>query len=310
MTRQTKAYIALVFICIAWGTTFLAIRVGVQHYPAFLFGGMRQLIGGLILMPIALMFSRKVDFSAKNLKLQVIIGFLMLTLGNGCVTWAEKYVPSGIAALLCSMMPIFAVLFNLMSSKRDHFNLTIGIGMLMGVLGVSLIFRDNISDLTRPEYLGGIFCIFIATASWAFGSTINKKAADQINPLFNSGLQLSFGGLMMLMISPAVDSYAGFELWNKEGVLSLFYLVIFGSVLSYAAYKYVLDILPVGIATIYAYINPLIAVIAGYLILDEALNIYIGLAFIAIVTSVFFVRRGYNQQKDEVVVKPPEVAKA
>ncbi len=311
MTKQTKAYIALVFICIAWGTTYLAIRVGVMHYPAFVFAGVRQILAGAILIPVALMANRQTDLSRNNILRQMLMGFLMLTLGNGCVTWAEKYIPSGIAALLCSMMPIFAVVFNLMSSKRDKFNATIGFGMLLGVCGVSLIFRNNIADFAKPGYVGGILAVFLATAAWAWGSALNKTFGKVTNPLFNSGLQLTFGGIFLLLISPVADDFAGFELWNTDGLLALAYLVVFGSVLAYTAYVYVLNALPVGIATIYAYINPLIAVVAGFLFLGEAMNMYIGMAFVTIVVSVFLVNRGYRlQHKADELVKESKLARA
>lgn len=269
-----------------------------MHYPAFLFAGVRQVLAGLILIPVALMANKQMDLSGKNILRQMLVGFLMLTLGNGCVTWGEKYIPSGIAALLCSLMPLFAVLFNLLSSKKDHFNTTIGIGLLLGVCGAGLIFRQNIGDLARPEYIGGIVTILIATTSWALGSIVNKKNVNPVNPFFDSGMQLLFGGIFMLAISPVVDNFTGFRLWNTEGILALAYLTIFGSVIAYAAYMYALSALPVGIATLYAYINPLIAVIAGYLFLKEDLNIYTALAFITIAISVYLVNRGYRKQNE------------
>jgi len=296
MAKQTKAYLALVYICIVWGTTYFAIRIGVIHYPAFLFAGVRQVLAGLILIPMALMASKQKDLSRSNILRQMLVGFLMLAVGNGGVTWGEKYIPSGIAALICSMMPLFAVLFNLASSKRDHFNATIGGGLVLGVCGAGLIFRHNIADLTKPEYVGGIITITIATCGWALGSIVNKKHTNAINPFFNSGLQLFFGGLFMLIASPITDNYTGLQLWNTDGLISLAYLVIFGSVLAYAAYMYALSKLPMGIATIYAYINPLIAVITGYLFLHEELNIYTGMAFITIAISVFMVNKGYRKQ--------------
>ena len=296
MKTNSKAYIALIFVCIVWGTTYMAIKVGVTCYPAFLFAGVRQTIAGLILMLVALLVSKQKDFTRRNILRQMLVGFLMLSLGNGCVSWGEKYIPSGIAALLCSMMPLFAVLFNLFSSKKDHFNATIGFGLLLGTCGVGLIFRHNLADMTKPEYIGGMAAVLIATASWALGSIINKKHIDPVNPFFNSGLQLFFGGLFMFIISPIVDNYNGLQLWNKDGLLALLYLITFGSVLAYAAYMYALSKLPVGIATIYAYINPLIAVIVGYLVLKEELNIYTGLAFVTIAISVFLVNVGYRKQ--------------
>jgi drug/metabolite transporter (DMT)-like permease len=295
MAKHTKAYIALVYICVVWGTTYLAIKVGVKHYPAFLFAGTRQTVAGIILMTAALFLSKEKDLSTRNIVRQMLVGFLMLTTGNGLVSLGMRFIPSGISALICSMMPIFAVLINLTSSKKDHFNATIGFGLLLGTCGVGLIFRHNLAEISKPAYLGGIFLTIVATAGWALGSTINKRHENAVNPFFNSGLQLLFGGMFMLMMSPAIDNYTGLE-WNTTAILSLAYLIVFGSALAYAAYMYALSKLPVGIATLYAYINPLIAVVAGFLFLNEELNIYTGLAFATIVLSVYFMNRGYRKQ--------------
>jgi len=303
MTTKTKAYLALIFVCITWGTTYLAIRVGVLHYPAFLFAGVRQFVAGILLMVLALMANKNKDLSRKNVLRQMLVGFLMLTIGNGCVTWGEKYVPSGVAALLCSIMPIFAVSISLLSAKKEHFNLTIAIGMLLGFLGVGLIFKDDISKFTDHSYLAGILSVLLATFSWACGSIINKKNIKPVNPFFNSGLQLFFGGVFMLIGSPFIDNYEGLQLWNAEGFMALCYLITFGSVLAYAAYMYALAELPVGIATIYAYVNPLVAVILGYLILSEPLNIYTAMAFVTIMTGVFLVNRGYRKQHKPVAIE-------
>lgn len=303
MTIKTKAYLALSFVSITWGTTYLAIRVGVQHYPAFLFAGVRQFSAGIILMLLALISNKHKDLSGKNILRQMLIGFLMLSIGNGCVTWGEKYVPSGVAALLCSIMPIFAVSINLLSSKKEHFNVSIAAGMLLGFFGVGLIFKNDLGAFSNHAYLAGILSILLATLSWAGGSIINKKNVNPVNPVFNSGMQLFFGGLFMLIGSPLVESYNGLQLWNTEGFMALCYLIIFGSVLAYGAYMYALGALPVGVATIYAYINPLVAVILGYLILNEPLNIYTALAFITIVAGVYLVNRGYRKQHKPVAAE-------
>lgn len=299
MKGTTKAYIALVFICLVWGTTYFAIRVGVMHYPAFLFAGVRQLAAGIILIAASLIVNRKYDFSTSNILRQMNIGFLMLSIGNGCVTWGEKFIPSGISALICSMMPLFAVSFNLLTSKKDKLNFTIGAGMLLGVCGVGLIFRHNLAEISKPAYLGGIFATLLATASWALGSIINKKNTNPVNAFLNSGMQLLSGGIFMLMISPVVDDYKDLVLWNPAGIAALLYLILFGSAIAYAAYMFALSKLPVGVATLYAYVNPLIAVLAGYFMLNEELNIYTALAFATIVVSVFLVNKGYRQQHRE-----------
>lgn len=303
MAKQTKAYLALVFICITWGTTYLAIRIGVLHYPAFLFAGVRQSISGIILMAIAIRLNKKTDLSRKNIFRQMLVGLLMITIGNGFVTWGEKYIPSGISALICSMMPIFAVTFNLASSKKDHFNIPIVAGMLLGVCGVGLIFKKDIAEFANKAYLAGIIATLIATSSWALGSIINKKTATPVNAILNSGMQLFWGGIFLLISSPVIDSYKDFHLWYADSFIALCYLIVFGSVLAFTAYMFALRRLPIGISTVYAYINPLVAVVLGYLVLNEPLNINTAFAFITIIAGVYLVNRGYRRQHLEAINK-------
>jgi drug/metabolite transporter (DMT)-like permease len=293
---HTKAYIALVFICIVWGTTYLAIRVGVMHYPPFLYAGVRQVLSGLIILAFGYMMSKKIDVSWKSLRHQAMVGFLLITIGNGMVTWAEKYIPSGVAALICSLMPICSVIFNLIGARDEKMNALVIIGMLFGFGGVGLIFRDNIADLANSSYLLGIAATFLATSSWAFGSILNKKRATVTNPVFNSGMQLLFGGIFLLTASPVVDDYTNALVWNADAFWSLVYVIIFGSVLAYTAYMYALKELPVGLVSTYAYVNPLVAVILGYLILNEQLTWFTALAFCSIAFGVYLVNIGYRRE--------------
>jgi drug/metabolite transporter (DMT)-like permease len=297
MKNQTKAYLAYAFICIIWGTTYLAIRVAVTHYPPFLMAGMRQLLSGILMMGIALLINRKVDLSLKNLLQQSLVGFLLITMGNGLVTWAEQYVQSGVAALICSTMPISAVLINIFSGK-ERLNLMIVLGMLLGFAGVALIFQDNLQQQsgTGTLYIVGIIALFIATFSWALGSILNKKGSQSLNSLFNIGIQMLVGGALMLCISPAVDDYSHLVWWHQDGFMAFAYLVVFGSILAYAAYMYALKVLPVGFVTSYAYINPLVAVLLGSLLLHETLNRYTLMAFVLIILGIVLVRSGYKKQ--------------
>ena len=297
MTRQTKAYIALVFICIVWGTTYLAIRVGVLHFPAFLFAGIRQVSAGLIIMLFGFIMSRKLDFSKSNLWHQAKVGFLLITVGNGLVSWGEKFIPSGVSALICSLMPLSAVIINLTSSKRERINGPIIAGLVVGICGVGLIFKDNISDLTNTSYLLGMLGPFVATTSWSFGSVINKKRIAQINPVFNSGMQVFIGGIFLFCFSPLMDNYENMNFFQPEVLWSMLYLITFGSALAYTAYMYALKELPVGIVSLYAYINPLVAVVLGGLFLNEKLTWFTALAFAAIMAGVYLVNYGYRKQQ-------------
>jgi drug/metabolite transporter (DMT)-like permease len=303
MTRQTKAYIALIFICIVWGTTYLGIRMAVMHYPAFLFAAIRQVASAAIIIAIGLAISRKVDLSRSNLVHQAVVGFLLITVGNGLVTWGERSVPSGIAALICSLMPLVSVIASLVIYKEEKVNMFIVIGMIVGFAGVGLIFKDDVSGITNKAYLVGILATFIATSSWAIGSIINKKRKSGINPIFNSGLQLLFGGLFLFIFSPLIDDYNEMNFMHPEVLWPMVYLVIFGSVLAYTAYMYALKELPVGVVSLYAYVNPLVAVLLGYLVLSEPLTWITALSFISIVTGVYLVNFGYRKQHKAKEIK-------
>lgn len=296
MSAKTKGYLALAYVAIAWGTTYLAIRVGVLHFPAFLFAGIRQVISGLIIGLAGLAMVRRADLSVMNVRHQVLTGFLMITVGNGLVTWGERVIPSGVAALICSMMPICAVFMNLALHRKEGFNLLIVIGMVLGILGVGFIFRNDLGSLNNPQYLLGAGLTFVATFSWAFGSVLNKNRPKPVNPIFDAGLQLFAGGVFLFMASPFVDDLKDLDFWHPDVVWSMLYLIFFGSVLAYTAYMYALRTLPVGIVTLYAYINPLVAVILGYYLMSEPLTAFTGLAFVTISTGVFLVNRGYKRK--------------
>jgi drug/metabolite transporter (DMT)-like permease len=296
MRYPLKALLAFLFICIAWGTTYLAIKVGVTYWPALLYAGIRQVISGIIIIAIALAIDRKVDLTWNNLRHQLFIGFLMITLGNGLVSWGEKFIPSGVAALICGMMPLCAVLINVGLNKDERMNALILAGTTLGFGGVALNFKDSIADLYNSKYLVGMLVTLCATTSWALGSIVNKKKKKQVNPVFNSGLQLGFGGLFLLAGSPVIDDYNRADFHNRDALWALAYLIIIGSVLAYTAYMYALKELPVGVVMLYAYVNPLVAVLLGYWLLHEPLTIFTVLSFISIMLGVYLVNRGYSRQ--------------
>lgn len=297
MKSHTKAYLAFAAICLIWGTTYLAIRVAVKSYPPFLMAGVRQLISGAILMVLALAVNPKRDLSAKNVWRQTVIGLLLITAGNGLVTWAEQYIQSGVAALICSTMPISSVLINIFRGK-EKLNAHIVVGMLLGFLGVTLIFKDSLStgEVTHPLYGWAVAGLFAATVAWAYGSLLNKREEPAVNSFFDAGLQIIIGGAFMLLISPFADDYSKFVWWNPEGFAAFAYLVVFGSLVAYSAYIYALKKLPVGFVMSYAYINPLVAVLLGAAMLHEPINVYTVFAMALIITAIVVIRNGYRKK--------------
>lgn len=203
----------------------------------------------------------------------------MITLGNGLVSWAEVVVPSGVAAIICSVMPVWVILINVFINRSEIPNWVIVAGVAIGLGGIVLIFSEYLVELGNPRYTWGIVLIFIATFSWSIGSISAKKNSSSQNVFLNAGFQMLLGGLLCLPLSWLFDDWGSIT-WSREVIWSLAYLIIFGSLIAYAMYFYVLTHLPVTIASLYAYINPLVAMILGWLVLSEKLNLKIAFAFL------------------------------
>jgi len=294
-TKSLWAYIALAIVCLLWGTTYFALRIGVETFPPFLFSAIRQVVaGGVLLLGLGLTGNLKVRRT--DMLQQAIPGILMLALGNGIVGWCERYIPSGLAALILSLIPVFVVLINYTSGldrRRPH--RLILTGLFLGCLGIVLIFRDNLADLGRPEYLSGMLVTFAACVIWAAGSVYAKhKTSGSSNVLQNAALQLFFGGLALLLLSVFLDDYSELKTVTAPSIWALVYLIVFGSIVGYSCFVYALKHLPIGVSSLYAYINPFIAILLGYFFLQEPLTGMTFLALAAALSGVYCINKGYG----------------
>lgn len=297
------AYFCLAGICLIWGTTFLVMRIGVMHFPPFLFAAIRQVTAGLLLCSFILLIRNEKFPSFNALRIQAFRGFLMITCGNGLVSWAEVFVPSGLAAIICSTMPVMVILINLSVNRSELPNWIIGIGVVTGLSGILLVFSEFLSDFANPNYRMGIILIFLATITWAVGSILTKRTIQNSNPFLNAGLQMFFGGLFCIPFSAGFDNLQD-VVWTSEVVFALSYLILIGSVTAFSMYAYTLSKLPITIASLYSYVNPLVAVVLGWFVLEEKLNLKIGIAFLVTVTGIYLVNYGYQYQKKKQYQSP------
>jgi len=286
-------YIALSAICLIWGTTYLVLRIAVLHFPPFLFVTIRQLLAGSLLIGFMLLSGKAAWPDRAHLIRQAVAGFFMLTLGNGLVAWAEVVVPSGVAAILCSLMPMVVILMNLGINKDERPTVAILAGVLLGLTGIMMIFGEHLVDFANIEYQVGILVIFIAVLSWAGGSIWLKKRGNDGNAFMNAGLQMFFAGIWLIPGALIFDDFSRIT-WSAEAFYSMIYLVVIGSIVAYACYSYVLRKLPMTIVSLYAYVNPIVAVILGWIVLGEKLNLKIGIAILITVAGIYIVNRGYQ----------------
>jgi drug/metabolite transporter (DMT)-like permease len=291
------AYAALAAVCLIWGTTYLALRIAVLHFPPFLFTAIRQTTAGLVLLAFMFTIGKAVWPTRQHFIQQAIAGFFMMTLGNGLVAYAEMEIPSGVAAIICSLMPVMVILINLFSSKEEKPNVPIIIGVILGLVGIIMIFGEHIAEFSKTQYIIGIVLTFGAVIAWAGGSIWIKKKNTDSNPFVNAGLQMLFGGIWCFPLSFAFDDLTNVT-WTSEAAWSMVYLIIFGSLIAYASYSYALRKLPMTIVSMYAYINPVVAVLLGWVVLNEKLNAQIIIAILLTVAGIYIVNRGYQLRNE------------
>jgi len=285
-----KAYIAWIAICILWGTTYLAIRIGVEELPPMLFAGIRWIIAGIILVVIQKALGRK--FPAKNEILPLaIVGIALLGIANGLVVVAEQWIPSGLAALLITTLPFWMVGFESFLPNGQKMNLKIVLGLILGLVGVFLILGRDINIWINNDYLIGTLALMGAVISWSLGSIYSKYKKISVHPMMGAAVQMLIAGSLQALLGLILGEHNIFHL-TENGIFATVYLIIFGSIFGYASYMYAIAHLPLSLVSTYAYINPVIALILGWYILNEELTINILFATIFIIIGVMLVKKG------------------
>jgi drug/metabolite transporter (DMT)-like permease len=261
--------LALCWVSFFWGTTWIASKEGVKHMPALQLAAIRQFIGGFIYISFFL-FKKTPWPKGKQWKTIIILGILNFVLSNGLSTWGVKYISSGLGAIIGAIVPLWIVIITFFRGERLA-RLTV-IGLIISFGGVCVIFYDHLSDFMIPDFRFGIILSLIATLTWAFGSLYTKKKAASFNPYFSLGLQMLISSIIIFAYNGATGISVSLSAIPAISWWSIAYLVIVGSVVTFVAFIYALQHLPAEISSIYAYINPIIAVILGAAIFGETLN--------------------------------------
>lgn len=298
MRKQNKnAYIALAIVSIFWGTTYLASSVGVRHMHGVMLAGIRQAVAGFLITGFFLLKGYKLPEKMVLSKL-FIIGTLMLCGGNGLLTWAMKYIPSGLGAIIAATIPIWITIASYFLVQRTRLSLQLIIGMILGFGGVAGIFYNYLSSLMNPDFQFGILIAFGSCIFWALGSVLTAKWALGVNYLYGAGFQMFFSGIIMLVVATCfLGAHVEVSTFTTELWESLLYLVLVGSVFSYSAYVFALNNLPPAQVSIYAYINPVVAVLLGWLILHEQLTWLTGICSLITIGGVYLVNNAINKNK-------------
>ncbi len=285
-----KLLIVLAFfaIYVIWGSTYLLNKIAVSEIAPLLLAAYRFISAGIIVVIIALLLKLKLQITKRQLINCVIAGFLFLTYGNGIFVWALKYVDSGFAALEAATQPLFVILLMrvLYGVKMAPKSI---LGVFLGIVGMFLLVYQDGLELNENSIIG-ILMILSAVISWSYGSIFVSKADLPSNFFVSTAYQMIFGGLMLLLLSLAVnETWSTPVFWSYNVQASMILLVIFGSIVAFTAFNYLLKVVSTEKVATSAYVNPVIALLLGWYVLGEHISIQSLVAAAILLTGVYFI---------------------
>ena len=289
--RPSTLLVILAFaaVYVIWGSTYLAIRLAIETLPPFLMAATRFLVAGLILFAWAGFNGESVWRPFSQWRKALIIGGLLLLFGNGGVTWAEKYIASSLAALLVASEPLWVVVLNWIITRKRP-NAKVSLGVLIGLAGVALLVGDGLRNVEAGSWINvvGAGVVLVASLGWASGSVYSNRRPIQASTSMASGMQMIAGGSLLLVLAIASGDVQKLDLakasWVSIG--AFFYLLLFGSLVAFTAYSWLLSNVSPARATTYAYVNPVVAVLLGWLVASEPVTLQMMIAAGVIVSSV------------------------
>lgn len=285
---------AFLTIYLVWGSTYLAIRFGIETFPPFAFAGIRFLTAGLILFSLVFFFTRS-QLNLKVFKVASITGVLLIAGGNGLVTLSEKTVSSGLAALWIATIPLWMMFLNWISFEKKQPAWIEILGGLVGFLGILLLLSATNQSLNGLDSLPSIILLSIASISWTLGSLYQRKSKLSTSPLLVSSIQMLSGGLFLIIWSTLSGEIFSLQVSaiSQKSALSLLYLIFIGAILGFSTYTYLIkNVEPTKVST-YALVNPVVAVILGAWLAGEVIST-------AMVVSLFLILTGVGM----ILLKP------
>ncbi|HEY0763668.1 MAG TPA: EamA family transporter [Pyrinomonadaceae bacterium] len=304
-SKPSRLLVVLAFaaVYIVWGSTYLGIRLAIETLPGFLMAGTRFTLAGVILLTWSRLKGERFLSSFSEWRKALIVGALLLLCGNGGVTWAEKYVATSLAALLVSTEPLWVVILNWIVTRKRP-NSKVLLGVLIGLAGVTMLVSDGLSRGSIDSWLSmvGAGVVILAGFGWAAGSVFSNRQPISSSTSMASGMQMFSGGVLLLLLAVVTGDAGRLNLANASwtSIGAFFYLLVFGSLVGFTAYSWLLNNVTPAMATTYAYVNPVVAVFLGWLIANEPLTSRMLLAAVVIIISVVLITT-YSREPESAI---------
>jgi drug/metabolite transporter (DMT)-like permease len=285
-----KTLLAFAIIYLAWGSTYLAIRIGVREVPPFLFAAMRFLVAGVILYGWMLAKGERSP-TKRQWASAGLLAVLIFVLDYGLLFWAEQRVPSGLAAIMMATIPAFMALSEILFLRTQRLTLRLAVALLIGLGGVAVLMSHSLNLGGEPINTTGAIALIVGSLSWSIGSVLSRKLPLPTSKVMSSGMQMLAGGALLALASAVLGELRGFHpaAVSRAAWLSLLYLIVAGSIIGYTAYVWLIHHeSPTKVGT-YAYVNPVVAVLLGYFIGGEELGLRVVLGSLFVLVSVVII---------------------
>lgn len=276
---------ALVYVL--WGSTYMAMRVAVRDFPPFVVGTTRYLVSGPAMLAVCALMGRKIAISRRDFWRLLAIGVSLLSVGNMGIVWGEKYVASGIAALVVALLPIWVVAIEAWVYRAGRMTAQGLIGLAAGIAGLMVLVWPRLTSGTHLGHLELLGCGILAAGSlaWAFGSVFSHRFNLTVDVFVSAAWQMTLGGIVNAIIALLSGQFRHVR-WTAPAIESVAYLVVCGSWIGFTAYIWLLEHVPTPKVATYAYVNPIVAVFLGWLLLDERVDAYMLVGTVIIIASV------------------------
>ncbi len=304
--NRTGGYIALATTSILWGTTWVSSKIAVSQMPAFQMAAIRQSLGGICFVVFFMLVKKLPLPTAKQFAMLLLMALLMFVGANGLSTWSLKYISTGLSSLIGALYPLSVVLIEMIFFKSKKISALTFCGLLLGIGGIGMVFYENAFHNRPPCFFLGVFLSVCAMLAWSAGSIIIVKNKIKIDPYYATGWQMLISAAFLYIIAVSTRSTISIAAIPAKAWMAIGYLVAAGSVISFIAFVYSMKTLPPAIFSLYAYFNPLVAMITGALILNEKITINIVWGALVTLAGVFLVNYSILKDRKNIIAEPEQ----
>ncbi|MFT3909972.1 MAG: EamA family transporter [Ferruginibacter sp.] len=303
MKGKGKGYLALVLTSVVWGTTWVASKIGVNEMPPLQMAYIRQFIAGICFVGFYMWYKKFPLPTGKQFRWLFIMAILMFVFANGLSTWSLKYIPTGLSCLVGALYPLCVVVIEKVFYKSKQLTVLTFLGLFLGISGVGIVFYEHaFHDLSR-YFLVGLGLSVLAMLSWSFGTVFLARNKTAIDPYYGTGWQMLISSVLLLVVAETTQPTIAFSTISLQAWMVILYLVVFGSLIAFAAFIFSMKKLPAAIASLYAYFNPLVAMVLASFVLKEKLTINILWGALVTLAGVYLVNYSIKRTTAKVIAE-------